>query len=135
MSVTNGHLRVNSRSERGNPYPVRAEVEYRLKQGKRVVEVGRTQTVSLSGSQVVLDSNRRLAPGMDIELILTWPGPLGTLGMLALRLQGRTLAGRGPQTKVQIGRYGFEARTKPAARKPATPIGSAPFAQAAPFAS
>ena len=138
MTVTNGQLRGKPRAKHDIPYPVQADVEYRLKQGKRVVEVGRSQTVSLSGSEVVLDSKRRLASGMEIDLILTWPGPLGTLGCLVLRIQGRTLASRGTRTTVKIGRYNFETRTEPnraAEPKPVKAAGTAQLPHAAPFAS
>ena len=139
MLVTNGQLRSNSRPARDVPYPVQAEVEYRLKQGRRVVEVGRSRTVSLSASQVVLDSERRLTPGMEIDLILTWPGPLGTLGRLVLRVHGRTLAGAGKRTKVQIDRYGFKTRPEwtaaAASRKITKSIGTAHLPHATPFAS
>lgn len=138
MPVTNGQLRGKSGAVRDiSTYPVHAEVEYRLKQGKRVVEVGRTQMVSLSSTEVVLDSGQQLAPRMDIELIMTWPGLHGTLGRLALRLQGRTMGGRGSRTKVQIGRYDFATRTEPnrARPKPTKAVGVAHLQDAAPFAS
>src|SRR5579871_916202 len=102
MLVTNGQLRSNSRPARDLSYPVQAEVEYRLKQGKRVVEMGCGRTVSLSGTHVVLDLGRHLAPDMEIELNLTWPGPLGTVGGLALHIKGRTFAGARKRTTVQI---------------------------------
>jgi len=136
MTVTNGQqLRGKLRAD--IPYPVKAEVEYRLKQSRRIVEVGRSQTVSLSGGEVVLDSKRRLASGMEIDLILTWPVPLGTLGHLVLRIQGRTLASRGTRTKVEIGRYNFETRTEPNRANKAKPVKAVGTAlpDAAPFAS
>lgn len=140
MLVTNGQqFRSNSRLVRDIPYPVQAKVEYRLKQGRRVVEVGRSQTVSLSASQVVLDSERRLTPGMEIDLILTWPGPLGTLGRLVLHVHGRTLAGTGKRTKVHIDRYGFKTRMEPTtatpSRKITKTVGTAHLPHATPFAS
>lgn len=139
MLVTNGQLRSSPRPVRDVPYPVQAEVEYRLKQGRRVVEVGRSRTLSLSASQIVLDSDRRLTPGMEIDLILTWPGPLGTLGRLVLRVHGRTLAGTGKRTKVQIERYGFKTRMEPTtatpARKITKTVGTAHLPHATPFAS
>ena len=139
MLVTNGQLRSNSRPVRDALYPVQAEVEYRLKQGRRVVEVGRSRTVSLSGNQVVLDSERHLTPGMEIDLILTWPGPLGTLGRLVLRIQGRTLAGAGKRTRIQIERYTFATRSEPASAPPSRKfpktVPTAHLPHAAPFAS
>ena len=138
MKLTNVQLRGKPQARREIAYPVQAEVEYRLKDGRRIVEMGRSQTVSLSGTEVVLDSKRRLASGMEIDLILTWPGPLGTLGRLVLRVQGRTVASRGKRTKVQIARYNFGTRTEPkraAQPKPIKAIGTTHFRHAAPFAS
>lgn len=138
MPVTNGQLRGKSGVVRDIlSYPVHAEVEYRLKQGKRVVEVGRTQTVSLSSSEIVLNSKQHLAPGMDIELIMTWPGLRGPLKRLILRVYGRTAAGRGSRTKVQICGYDFETRSEPnrAETKPVKAVVDANLPHATPFAS
>jgi len=138
MSIPNGQPRGKSRAAHDIPYPVRTEVEYRLKQGKRVVEVGRTHTVSLSVREVVLDSKQQMAGGMEIELILPWPGPLGKLGRLVLRVQGRTVAGVGRHTTVQIGQYDFETSLethRPAQRKPLKTMGETSLPHAAPFAS
>ena len=137
MPVTNGQLRGRTGAARDfSSYPVRAEVEYRLKQGRRVVEVGCTQMVSLSSSEVVLNSRHALPPRMDIELILTWPGLQRTLGRLTLRLKGRTLPGRGSRTKVQVVRYDFETRseTNRPQPKPVKTIGTEHLSQLAPSA-
>ncbi len=138
MPVTNGQLRGKSGDVSDIvSYPVRAEVEYRLKQGKRVVEVGRTQMVSLSSSEVILNTTRQLAPRMDVELITTWPGLHGMLGRLVLRVHGRTGAGRGSRTKVQVDGYDFETRPEPnrARPKPVKAAGDAHLSHAAPVAS
>ena len=123
------------KSRRDLTYPVRAEVEYRLKQGRRIVEVGQTQSVSLSGSEIVINSARRLTPGMEIELILSWPGPLGTLGSLLLRIKGRTSNGRGKRTRIQIGRYRFEAGSTLARAKGPQRVKAVTLSRVTPFAS
>ncbi len=138
MPVTNGQLRGKSSVVRDfAAYPVHAEVEYRLKQGKRIVEVGRTQTSSLSSTEIVLNCHQQLAPGMDIEMIITWPGLRGTPGRLVLRVHGRTVAATGSGTKVQISGYDFETRREPngAHAKPVKPVKDAQLPHAAPFAS
>jgi hypothetical protein len=109
--MTSANRETSRKSKRGLSYPVRAEVEYRLKQGRRVVEVGQTQSVSLSSSEIVINCARRLAPAMEIELALTWPGPLGASASTILRIKGRTSNGSGKRTRIQIGRYAFETRS------------------------
>lgn len=138
MPETKVQLRGKVRAARDfSMYPVRAEVEYRLKQGRRVVEVGRTQMVSLNSNEIVLNSQQQLAPRMDIELIMTWPGLQGTLGRLVLRVYGWTVPGRGSRTKVLIAGYNFETRPEPnqARPKPVKALGDTHLPHAAPFAS
>ena len=133
MTITDGQARVE-KIKRYIPFPVQAEVVYRLKQGRRLVESGRTQSLTLSGSEVVLNSQRRMPSGMEIELIMTWPVPKGTSGSLVLCIKGRTAGGQGKRTKVQIGRYNFEARTE-TERRPAKTMRDEPLSSVAPFAS
>lgn len=133
MSITKAELRVE-KVKRFVPFPVQADVEYRLKQGRRLVESGRTQSVTLSGSAVVLNSARRMPSGMEIELTMTWPVPKGSPASLVLCIKGRTAGGQGKRTRVEIGRYNFEARGDPA-RKPPEATGSEPLSRVAPFAS
>jgi hypothetical protein len=93
--------------------------------------------VSLSNGEIVLNSQQQLPPRMDVELIMTWPGWQGTLARLILRVHGRTVAGRGSRTKVQIVSYDFETRAEPNRAQP-KPLKSAEeehLPHAAPFAS
>ena len=126
MQPTNGRPRVKSatKEKSDHGYPVRAEVKYVAKRGTRTIEKGCGQAVELSGTEVVLDCAHRLASGMDIELTLAWPGPLGTLGGLILHIKGRTLAAHGNHSTVAIREYDFETEAESAA-KPAKSSGEA----------
>ena len=113
MRLTNGPAQAKSGRRRKLDvlYPIHAEADYVLRRGKRIVETGHGQTVSLKGNRLVLDSVKRLASGMDVELTMLWPAPAGNLQELMLRIKGRTAGGQGNQTAVRIGQYDFEARS------------------------
>src|SRR5579872_4765223 len=136
MQLTNGRPQVKSRSKQKSDhrYPVQAEVAYVAKRGSRIVAKGCGQAVQLSGTELVLECANRLASGMDIELTLAWPGPIGMLGGLTLHIEGKTSVSHGNRCTVKIMQYDFETPAERAA-KPASSTSGLRLPHMTPLAS
>jgi|SRR5581483_228873 len=136
MQLTNGRPRVKS-ATKGKPdlhYPVQAQVEYVVRRGARAVERGSGHAVQLSGAELILECACPLPSGMDIELRLAWPGPIGTVDGLMLRIKGRISVPRGNGHTIEIIKYDFETR-RPSAAKSAKPSPVTILPQVTPLAS
>jgi hypothetical protein len=126
-------------------YPAQAQVEYVIKRGSQTVRTGCGQAITLSSNEVTIDSAAPLASGMDIELIVPWPAPAGTVDGLMLRIKGRTVRSQGNRATVLIAEYDFEMRPEPKAvqtseqrasgAKSSKLQANAPLRQIAPLAS
>jgi len=138
MKQTNGQFRSKTDGKRtaNRPYPVQVEANYLLRSGRRIVDKGRVQTVTVSQTELVLDSAKQLPPGLDIELTLQWPMPTDSSGRVAVRVKGRT-ARQANRTTVQIGGYDFailpQRNAKPSAPQRAT--AKTPLGEITPIAS
>jgi hypothetical protein len=96
-------------------YPVQAGAELLVRRGAHSVQTGSGQAVELSGSEITVDSGYPLASGMEIELILPWPGFPGTVDGLLLHIKGRTVRTQGNRATVHIAEYKLEMRPEPKA--------------------
>ena len=84
-------------------YPVNALIEYRIVQEGTVTQSGRGVTSDISETGLSFECDEPLAAGLDIELVLTWPGHR-TLQVLA---SGRTLRAEDGYCAITLTRYDF----------------------------
>ena len=94
-----------TRQERS--YPIIAHLEYRLREGPRVLGVGRGCTKTISTSRVSLESDTGLPVGVLIDLDVAWPARPLKIATVKLCIVGRTVAVRGNLTRVVILRHEF----------------------------
>lgn len=100
MARSNRYLGVERRLSRR--YPADSALEYRLVRGRDIIQTGGGQTLNISDSGVLFESEHPLAPGLDIELSIRWPS-----GALRLCAIGRTVRAEQNRCAVSIMHYDF----------------------------
>ena len=92
-------------------FPVQCDLQYRIKDGKTVVEHGFGRTINVSGSGVLFESQAAIPPGNRIELRITWPAHLSNEVGLQLWLRGYTVRTQQNRTAVAFSHYEFRTRS------------------------
>ena len=103
---SNGERRAHER------YPIRLDVEFRVRDRKRV-QIGRGHTVNLSSGGILFESEQPLDPGIPIELSITWPWCITDQVGLKLQVSGRTLRAQQNRIAVKAERHKFLADPRP----------------------
>lgn len=103
---SNGERRAHER------YPIRLDLEYRVRERKRV-QIGRGHTVNLSSGGILFESEQSLQPGIPIELSITWPWWISDQVGLKLQVSGRTLRAQQNYIAVKAERHRFLADPRP----------------------
>ena len=102
--------RLRLTAKRNCRYPLKADMEYRLWEGSRLLETGIGRTVDVSSSGVLFESEKALPPGRQIKLMISWPAPRNHRPGLELQVRGRTVRAWGNCTAVEI--LGFDFRVR-----------------------
>ena len=88
-------------------YPILLNLRWKLIHRKRVLDTGVGSTRDLSSGGILIESNRPLPKGFDVELAISWPVLLHNVAPMQLVVQGRI---------VRSERNGFAIRMIPASR-------------------
>ena len=91
-------------------YPIRAELEYRITRGRKLIASGRGQTIDISSAGVRFESSFALARGMKIDLCIDWPALASSRKRLELHAEGHTVRAERNYTAVQIRKYSFRGQ-------------------------
>src|SRR5258708_15941816 len=103
-------------------YPIRVNLKYRLLGGNRAVKTGTGQTVNLSSSGVLFESDDAVAPSMLVELAVPWPVRLNDKVGLTLCIVGRTVRVERNCTALEFLRHEFRTRAlRPSALRQSPP--------------
>jgi hypothetical protein len=92
-------------------FPIQCDLQYRIKDGKTVVENGFGQTINVSSNGVLFESQAAIPPGNRIELRITWPAHLSNEVGLQPWLRGYTVRAQQNRTAVAFSRYEFRTRS------------------------
>ncbi len=92
-------------------YEIPSLVEYRLIQGKEVVESGIGQMVDMCSGGIRFRSSRTLPVGKEVRLSVDWPVRLNQVVPLRLCVTGRIIRSEGNEAVAKIKKY--EYRTRP----------------------
>ena len=92
-------------------YPIVIEVEYKLLENGKTVDQGRGRTRNLSSCGILLESDRKLAVGSEIEAFLAWPARLGGRVNLTLWIQGRIMRAGDNCVAISIRKSDFRTRS------------------------
>jgi len=88
-------------------YAISAKLRYELRRDSILLNAGQGQTVNLSSSGVLFESEYALPPGMQIELWIAWPVRLNNTTALNLHVIGRTVRAHDNRTAVKFLRHVF----------------------------
>ena len=88
-------------------YAISAKLRYELWRDSILLNAGQGQTVNLSSSGVLFESEYALPPGMQIELWIAWPVRLNNTTALNLHVIGRTVRAHDNRTAVKFLRHVF----------------------------
>jgi hypothetical protein len=69
--------------------PIFLPLEYRVRGNDQVVQTGTGRTLQMSSSRVLFESDRKLGPGVEVDLSIAWPALSGESVALTLWLKGR----------------------------------------------
>ena len=88
-------------------YSIKLPVQWKLKQGSRVVESGTGTTVNLSSRGILFETNGDLRVGPKIELSISWPFLLLRAVSLQLLVAGEIVRVRGRRVALRMLHHEF----------------------------
>ena len=88
-------------------YRIQAQLEYKLFRRRRVIATGRGQTVNVSSTGILFESDQPLPEGCDIELSIMWPVHLNDTAGLKLCVTGRIVRAQDNCIAVRAGQHEF----------------------------
>jgi hypothetical protein len=97
-------------------FPIHRELRYRLMQDGRTLEAGSGKTVNMGSGGVAFTLDRTLAPGIFIEISISWPVELDNGTPMRLVVLGRVLRSEEGFAACTVDKYEFrtQARTSQA---------------------
>jgi hypothetical protein len=98
-------------------YPIRLDLEYRLKDSDHELSAGSGSTIYISSSRVLFEAKNALPPGSLVELAVAWPVELENTIKLRLIILGRTVEVNGNCTLVDVLRHEFRIRALPTTKR------------------
>jgi len=99
------NLKAERRADRR--YPLAAELDYRIADGRGQLKTGQGKTINISSSSVFFKPEESVPAGTPIELSIPWPARLDGTVALSLLVTGTTVRVRGECVVVRIVRYDF----------------------------
>ncbi len=98
-------------------YPIRLDLEYRLKDSDHELSGGSGTTIHISSSRVLFEAKNALPPGSLVELAVAWPVELENRIKLRLIIVGRAVSVSGKRTLVDVVRHEFRTRALPTTKR------------------
>ena len=98
-------------------YPISADLQYRITNRRKVIEIGSGRTIDISSTGVLFESRVPLPRGLKIELRIMWPVVAGDSPKLELHAEGRTVRAQENCTAVRIEKYTFQSQKRSGLKK------------------
>jgi len=99
-------------------YPLAAELDYRIAEGRGQVKTGRGKTINISSSSIFFKPEEPLPAGTPIELSIPWPARLDGTVALSLLVTVTTVQVRDECVAVRIAQYDFRTRSNSRPKSP-----------------
>ncbi len=93
-------------------FPIQRELRYKVLRDRRVVEAGTGKTLNLGSAGVAFRVDHDLAPGVLVELSISWPVLLDDTCPVRLVAFGRLLRSRGGICACTIDKYEFRTQAR-----------------------
>jgi len=115
--------KISGDRRRDRRYEIALEVKWKLIRRRKLLDTGLGRTIDLSSGGLLLEADRPLPVGLNLELSITWPVMLHNVAPLQLVVSGRIVRSRGKQVAVRMIQHEF--RTMGIAGEHRTNVGGA----------
>ncbi len=88
-------------------YELALTVRWKLIRRRRVVDSGTGTTVDVSSGGLLLETDRQLSSGANIEISIAWPALLHNVAPLQLLVTGRVVRAEGRRAAVRMTQHEF----------------------------
>jgi hypothetical protein len=88
-------------------YDIHLELRWKLIRRKRVLETGIGRTLDLSSGGILIEADRPLPVGLNMELSLAWPVMLHNVAPMQLMVSGRIVRATGQRAAIQMVQHEF----------------------------
>lgn len=88
-------------------YDITLNVRWKLIRRRRVLDSGTGITIDLSSGGLLIETDRELPPGLNIELSISWPVLLHNVAPLQLVVAGRVVRAAGQRVGVRMTQHEF----------------------------
>ena len=98
-------------------YDIALNVRWKLIRRRRVLDSGTGKTIDVSSGGLLLETDRELPSGLNIELSISWPVLLHNVAPLQLVVAGRVVRTTGQRIGVRMTQHEFRTMSIPAERR------------------
>ena len=98
-------------------YDITLSVRWKLIRRRRVLDSGTGKTVDVSSGGLLIETDRELPSGLNIELSIAWPVLLHNVAPLQLVVAGRVVRSKGQRVGVRMVQHEFRTLSVPADRR------------------
>ena len=95
-------------------YPILLNLRWKLIHRKRVLDTGVGSTRDLSSGGILVDTDRPLPKGFDVELAISWPVLLHNVAPMQLVAQGRIVRSERDRFAIRMTQHEFRTAGTPA---------------------
>jgi len=88
-------------------YAIRLDLRWKLIRRKRILETGTGRTVDLSSGGILIEADRQLPVGLNVELSVAWPVMLHNVAPMQLVISGRIIRTAGQRVAIRMSQHEF----------------------------
>jgi len=105
--VNNDPDKIAGERRRDKRYEIALEVKWKLIRRRKVLDNGTGRTIDVSSGGILLEAERPLPVGLNLELSISWPVMLQNAAPLQLAVSGKIIRSRGRQVAVRMVQHEF----------------------------
>lgn len=105
--------KISGDRRRDKRYEIGLDVKWKLIRRRKVLDTGIGRTIDLSSGGILLEAERPLPMGLNLELSITWPVMLHNVAPLQLVVAGRIVRSRGKQVAIRMIQHEFRTLSMP----------------------
>lgn len=113
MKGTNQFDLIAGDRRRDRRYGLQLELRWKLIRRRRVLEAGTGVTMDVSSSGVLLEADRPLPPGLNLELAIAWPVLLHNVAPMQLVVSGKIVRVFGKRVALRMVQHEFRTMGVP----------------------
>jgi hypothetical protein len=98
-------------------YDITLNVRWKLIRRRRVLDSGTGKTLDLSSGGLLIETDRELPSGLNIELSISWPVLLHNVAPLQLVVSGRVVRTTGQRVGIRMIQHEFRTVSMPPERR------------------